>query len=121
MSTHRLDSSASNFAQLLHDDGGPDGLKNLDIDYFQTVLDVFKDRGQHHSPVIFDFMLLHEINIHRLEHLLIAEWDWLTSALNEDTNRAIVADQAPLRMAEIRRLLHEYCPCISLSVKVEAC
>ena len=51
MSTHRLDSSRTNFAEVLHDNGGSEGLKNLDTDYFKTVLEVFRDRKQHHSPV----------------------------------------------------------------------
>ena len=113
MSTHRLDSSTANFAEVLHNEGGKDGLKNLDFDYFSTVLDIFKDRKLHHSPVVFDFMLLHEINIHRLEHLLIAEWDWLSAALGPDQaeNKPLLANQAPQRLSEIRTVLHDYCKC----------
>lgn len=81
MSTHRVDHSSTNFAEVLHDEGGQNGLLRLDVDYFNTILDIFKDPKQHHSPVVFDFTLLDEINIHHLEHLLIAKWDWLTIAL----------------------------------------
>jgi hypothetical protein len=110
MSTHRVDHSTTNFASVLHDDGGSNGLERLDVDYFNTVLDIFKDRKQHHSPVVFDFMLLHEINIHHLEHLLIAEWDWLTFALSSSapTDREHLAGKAPQRLTEIRSLLHDY-------------
>lgn len=110
MSTHRVDHSSTNFAEVLHDDGGSHGLERLDVDYFNTVLDVFKDRKQHHSPVVFDFMLLHEINIHHLEHLLIAEWDWLTVALSSEQpgDREHLAEKAPQRLNEIRSLLHDY-------------
>ena len=112
MSTHRLDTSSTNFAQVLDDNGGPDGLRKLDVDYFKTVLDVFKDRKQHHSPVVFDFMLLHEINIHHLEHQLIAEWDWLSCALSQDAEQPTAnnhfAVQAPRRLEEIRSLLQKY-------------
>ena len=110
MSTHRVDHSSTNFAEVLHDDGGPNGLARLDVDYFNTVLDIFKDRKQHHSPVVFDFMLLHEINIHHLEHLLIAEWDWLTLALSSEdaSDREQLAGKAPQRLTEIRSLLHDY-------------
>jgi len=56
-------------------------------------------------------MLLHEINIHHLEHLLIAEWDWLTEALSpeKDGDREQLAAQASQRLSEVRRLLHQYC------------
>jgi len=110
MSTHCVDHSTTNLAEMLHDNGGAEGLKNLDMDYFKTVVDVFRDRKQHHSPVVFDFMLLHEINIHHLEHLLIAEWDWLTEALSldPDEGRESLADQASQRLTEIRVLLHHY-------------
>ncbi len=110
MSTHRVDHSSTNFAEVLHDEGGSDGLAKLDVDYFSTVLDIFKDRKQHHSPVVFDFMLLHEINIHHLEHLLIAEWDWLTLALSSEdpSDREQLAGKSPQRLTEIRSLLHDY-------------
>ncbi len=124
MSTHRVDQSATNFAQVLDDAGGPDGLQNLNIDYFNTVLDVFKDQKQHHSPVVFDFMLLHEINIHRLEHLLIAEWDWLTIALSDETSdRQHLSAQAPRRLAEVQDLLHKYCmqPFVSPQIHPDIC
>lgn len=109
MSTHRLDSSSTNFAQVLDDNGGPHGLRNLDIDYFKTVLEIFRDQKQHHSPVVLDFMLLHEINIHHLEHQLIAEWDWLSCALNQEEAGPHFANQAPRRLEEIRSLLQKYC------------
>ncbi|MCJ1231330.1 hypothetical protein MMC12_008007 [Toensbergia leucococca] len=109
MSTHRPDHSTTNYVAVLEDSEGGDGLSKLSLDYFNSVIEIFKDKRQHESPVVLDFMLLHQINIHHLEHLLLAEWYWLNEALSDDVEKNDRwTKQSPERLSEIQRLLHEY-------------